>query len=148
MTSLIRQRNEENREIGEHEGYLIDRGWVLRVEAIKGSLVGDDLVRLVDGFRQLYEEAVNAKRFMPASPYYGTLSKDILEGMLRDISRYILGGYLVSLALTGGDEEIRRIEELLKEHWQVLDANKQTSVLTRLMLNALLRPRGRLSCEL
>jgi hypothetical protein len=139
---------EESREIGDYKNYLDNSNWALRAKAIRSSLVGDKLVRLVDEFRQLYEETVNAKRFMPASPYYGTLSKDILEGMLRDILRDILGGYLVSLALTGGDEEVKKIEELLKEHWQVLDANKQTSVLTRLTLNALLGHRVGLSGEL
>jgi len=37
---------------------------------------------------------------------------------------------------------------LLEEHWQVLDTNKQASVLTRLMLNALLSHRVELSSEL
>jgi len=139
---------EESREIGDYKNYLDNRNWALRAEAIRSSLVGDELVRLVDGFRQLYEEAVNAKRFMPASPYYGTLSKDILEGMLRDISGYILGGYLVSLALKGGDEEIRRIEELLREEWRGPERYLLTPILTRLTLNALLGSRGELSGEL
>jgi hypothetical protein len=47
----------------------------------------------------------------------------------------------------GGDEEIRRIEELLKEQWQVLKYMPRP-VLTRLTLNALLSPRGELSGEL
>jgi hypothetical protein len=51
----------------------------------------------------------------------------------------------VSLALTGNYE---KINELLEEHLWVLNADKQVSVLTRLMLNALLSPRGRLSGEL
>jgi len=45
----------------------------------------------------------------------------------------------VSLALTGDHETINK---LLEEHWWVLNANEQVSVLTRLMLNALLSPRG------
>jgi hypothetical protein len=57
----------------------------------------------------------------------------------------MLSGYLVSLALTGDHETINK---LLEEHLWVLNANKQVSVLTRLMLNALLSPRGRLSSEL
>jgi len=60
----------------------------------------------------------------------------------------ILGGYLVSLALTGGDEEIRRIEELLKEEWRGLKRYLRAPILTRLTLNALLSPRGELSGEL
>jgi len=51
----------------------------------------------------------------------------------------------VSLALTGDHETISK---LLEKHWWVLNANKQASVLTRLTLNALLRPRGGLSGEL
>jgi hypothetical protein len=51
----------------------------------------------------------------------------------------------VSLALTGDYETISK---LLEEHWQVLDANEQAPVLTRLMLNALLGPRVGLSGEL
>jgi hypothetical protein len=54
----------------------------------------------------------------------------------------------VSLALTGNNEEIRRIEELLEEHWWVLNADRRFSVLTRLILNALLGPRVGLSSEL
>jgi len=51
----------------------------------------------------------------------------------------------VSLALTGNYETINK---LLEEHLWVLNANKQVSVLTRLTLNALHSPRGRLSSEL
>jgi hypothetical protein len=40
------------------------------------------------------------------------------------------------------------INELLEEHLWVLNAYKEASVLTRLMPNALLSPRGRLSSEL
>jgi hypothetical protein len=45
-----------------------------------------------------------------------------------------------------GDD--KKINELLEEHWQVLNANEQVSVLTRLMLNALLGHRVGLSGEL
>jgi hypothetical protein len=145
---LFNEAAVESREIGDYVNYLDSRHWALRVEAIKGRLVGDDLVKLVNGFRQLYEEAVDAERLMPASPYNGTLSKRILRSILRDILRDILGGYLVSLALTGGDEEIRRIEELLKEQWQVLGFPVLRPTLTRLALNALLSPRVGLSGEL
>jgi hypothetical protein len=51
----------------------------------------------------------------------------------------------VSLALTGNYEMINEIPE---EHLWVLNADKEVSVLIRLMLNALLSPRGRLSGEL
>ena len=62
--------------------------------------------------------------------------------------RYILGGYLVSLALTGGDEGVKKIKELLKDYGWLLYADKKVSVPTRLMLKALLGPRGELSSEL
>jgi len=71
-----------------------------------------------------------------------------IEGMLRDISRYILGGYLVSLALTGDNKGIRRIEELLREEWRGPGGYSLAPILTRLTLNALLSPRGELSSEL
>jgi hypothetical protein len=120
---LFNEAAEERREIDVYD-YLDSRGWALRVEAIKGSLAGDDLVNLVDKLGQLYEEA---KKYMDEF-----LNTDIL------------GGYLVSLALTSDNEGIKRIEELLGEHWQVLN----DSILTRLTLNALLSPRGELSGEL
>ncbi|MFP3297343.1 MAG: hypothetical protein RXN78_07120, partial [Vulcanisaeta sp.] len=124
---------EERREIGDYESDLTARGWALCVEAIKGSLVGDGLTKLVDGFRQLYEEAFNKERFsMPTAEYLS-------------IASGTLGNYLVSLALTGDHETINK---LLEEHLWVLNADKQVSVLTRLMLNALLSPRGRLSGKL
>jgi KaiC/GvpD/RAD55 family RecA-like ATPase len=123
---LFNEAAEERREIDEY-GYLDNRGWALRVEAIKGSLAGDDLVNLVDKLGQLYEEA---KKYMD-------------ELLFTDI----LGGYLVSLALMGDDEGIRRIEELLREHWQVLN-HSGLDFMTRLTLNTLLSPRGELSSEL
>jgi len=129
VVRLFNEVAEEYREISEYENYLIDRGWALRVEAIKGSFVGEELV---DGFRRLYEETFNVKRFKPMAKYLSTAS-------------LILGSYLVSLALTGDYETISKLRE---EHWQVLDANEQASVLTRLMLNALLGPRVGLSGEL
>jgi tetratricopeptide (TPR) repeat protein len=129
---LFNEAAEEDREIGDYEDYLIDRGLALRIEAIKGSLVGDDLVRLVDGFRQLYEEAFNEEHFEPTAPYLSNAS-------------LILGGYLVSLALMGDD---KKINELLEEHWWVLNADEQASVLARLTLNALLGSRVELSGEL
>jgi len=132
---LFNETAEEYREIGDYESYLINRGWVLRVEAIKaikGSLVGDDLVKLVNGFRQLYEETFNEEHFTLTAEYLSFASGK-------------LGEYLVSLALINDVEEIRK---LLEERWWVLNADKEDSVLTRLMLNALLSPRGRLSSEL
>jgi len=101
----------------------------LRVEAIKGLLVGDDLVKK---FQQLYEETFNEEHFKPTAMYLSNASST-------------LGEYLVSLALTGDD---KKISKLLEEHWWVLNANEQASVLTRLTLNALLRPRVGLSGEL
>ena len=125
---LSNEAAEEYREIGDYENYLAARGLALRTEAIKGSLVGDELVKK---FQQLYEEAFNKERFKPTARYLSVAS-------------YRLDNYLVSLALTGDHETIN---ELLEEHWQVLNANEQASVLTMLALNALLRPRGGLSSE-
>jgi hypothetical protein len=130
---LFNEAAKERREIGDYENHLVASDLALRVEAIKGSLVSDGLSKLVDGFKQLYEEAFNEERFfMPTAGYLSTASTR-------------LGEYLVSLALMGDHETINK---LLEEHLWVLNANKQVSVLTRLMLNALLSPRGRLSIEL
>jgi hypothetical protein len=126
---LFNEVAEERREIGDYENYLVARGLALRVEAIKDSLVGE---KLVDGFRQLYEEAFNKEHFKPTAGYLS-------------IASVILGEYLVSLALMGDHETINK---LLEEHLWVLNAVRRVSVLTRLMLNALLSPRGRLSSEL
>jgi hypothetical protein len=130
---LFNEAAEERREIGDYEDYLVASSWALRVEAIKGSLVGDGLTKLVDGFRQLYEEAFNKERFsMPTAGYLSTASGT-------------LGEYLVSLALVSDHETMNK---LLEEHLWVLNAYGLVSVLTRLMLNVLLSPRGRLSSEL
>jgi hypothetical protein len=129
---LSNEAAKEYREIGSYENCLIAHGLVLRVEAIRGSLVGDELVKLVNGFRQLYEETFSKEHFEPTAPYLS-------------IALTTLGDYLVSLALTGDD---KKINELLEEHLWVLNANRRVSVLTRLMLNALLRPRVGLSSEL
>jgi len=129
---LFNEVAEEYREIGDYINYLIDRGLALRVEATKGPLVGDGLTKLVDGFRQLYEETFSKEHFMPTARYLSIASAR-------------LGEYLVSLALMGDHE---MINELLEEHLWVLNADRRASVLTRLMLNALLSPRGRLSGEL
>jgi hypothetical protein len=129
---LFNEVAEESREIGVYENYLIARGLALRVEAIKGSLVGDELVRLVNGFRQLYEEAFNEEHFMRTAKYLS-------------IASHVLGDYLVSLALTGNYETMSKLPE---EHLWVLYADEQASVLTRLMLNALLGHRVGLSGEL
>jgi tetratricopeptide (TPR) repeat protein len=121
---LFNEAAEERREIGDYENDLVARGLALRVEAIKGSLVGDELV---NGFRQLYEEAFNEEHFIPTARYLSIVSN-------------MLGGYLVSLALTGNYE---KINELLEKYRWVLNANKQASVLTRLVLNALLGSKDR-----
>jgi hypothetical protein len=131
---LFNEVAEERREIGDYENELVARSLALRVEAIKGSLAGKELV---DGFRQLFEKAFNEafsnERFpMPTARYLSTASATLSE-------------YLVSLALTGNYE---MINELLEEHLSVLNAVKRYSVLTRLTLNALLSPKGGLSSEL
>jgi hypothetical protein len=110
------------------EDYLINRSWALRVEAIKGSLSDDELVKLVNEFRQLFEDIF--KR--PTAEYPSIAPK-------------VLGEYLVSLALMGDHETIN---ELLKKRWRVLDNDEKVSVLTRLTLNALLRPGVKLDIEL
>jgi hypothetical protein len=126
---LFNEAAKESREIA-YENYLINSGWVLRAEAIKDPLAGN---KLINGFRQLYEEAFNKERFsMPTARYLSTAPGT-------------LGNYLVSLALTGDHETISK---LLEKHWRVLNADKQVSVLTRLMLNALLGHRVELSSEL
>jgi len=125
---LFNEVYKEFREIGDYENYLVARSWALRVEAIKGPLVGKELV---DGFRQLYEETFK-EPFKFTAPYLS-----IASSILRD--------YLVFLALINDVEGIRKLPE---KHWWVLNADKRVSVLTRLTLNALLSPRGGLSGEL
>jgi energy-coupling factor transporter ATP-binding protein EcfA2 len=129
---LFKEGAEEYREIGEYRNYLVDRSWASRAEAIEGSLVGN---KLVDEFRQSYEETFNEEHFEYTALYLSNAS-------------LTLGEYLVSLALTGGDGGVKKIKELLEEHLWVLNAYYEGSVLTRLTLNALLGPRGELSGEL
>jgi hypothetical protein len=134
---LFKGAAEKSREIGDYGRYLHYSNWALRAKAIRSKLAGDKLVELVDGFRQLYEQAKK--------------QPDILFLLLSDVNDIlddIFGGYLVSLALTGGDEEIRRIEELLREEWRGPRRHLLKPILTRLTLNALLSPRGELSGEL
>jgi KaiC/GvpD/RAD55 family RecA-like ATPase len=126
---LFNEAAEERREIGDYENDLINRSLALRVEAIKGSLVDE---KLVNEFRQLYEETFSKEHFKPMALYLSTASAT-------------LGEYLVSLALTGDHETINK---LLEEHFWVLNVNRRVSVLTRLTLNTLLGPRGGLSSEL
>jgi hypothetical protein len=104
----------------------------LRVEAIKSSSVGDELTKLVEGFRRLYEETFKEEHFKLTATYLSIASN-------------VLDEYLVSLALTGNYE---KINELLEEHLWVLNADMEVSVLTRLTLNALISSRGELSGEL
>jgi len=129
---LFNEVAEELREIGDYENYLVNRSWALRVEAIKGSSVGDGLTKLVGGFRRLYEETFHKEHFQLTARYLSTAS-------------HILGNYLVSLALMGDHETINK---LLEENLWVLNAYKEVSILTKLMLNALLSPRVGLSNEL
>jgi hypothetical protein len=117
------------REISDYEGYLIDRNWALRTEAIEGSLVGGKLVK---EFQQLYGETFNEEHFEPTASYLSIASP-------------ILGDYLVSLVMINN---VERIKELLEEHLWVLNADDKVSVLTRLMLNVMLGPRGELSSKL
>jgi hypothetical protein len=129
---LFNEAAEERREIGDYKNELVLRGWALRVEAIKGSLDGDRLTKLVDGFRRLYEKTFDVEHFKPTAEYLVIASATLSE-------------YLVSLALTGDHETINK---LLEKHLRVLNAVRRVSVLTRLMLNVLLGPKGKLSGEL
>ena len=108
---LFNEEAKERREIGDYKNYLSTWSWVLRVEAIKGSLVGKELV---NEFRRLYEETFSKEHFELTGRYLG-------------IASTWLGEYLVSLALAGDHETINK---LLEEHLWVLNANKQVSVLT------------------
>jgi KaiC/GvpD/RAD55 family RecA-like ATPase len=114
-----------------YEDYLINCSWALRVKAVESLLIGDELTKLVNEFRQLFEDTF--KR--PTAEYPSIAPK-------------VLGEYLVSLALMGGDKEVKEISELLKKHWRVLDNDEKVSVLTRLTLEALLSPKDGLSIEL
>jgi hypothetical protein len=134
---LFNEAARELREIGDYQKYPDYSDWALRAKAIRSKLAGDELVKLVDEFRQLYEEAKKQSDTL--------LLIDIdISDMLDDI----FGGYLVSLALKGGDEEIRRIEELLEEQGQGPEGYWRAPILTRLTLNALLGSRDELSDEL
>jgi hypothetical protein len=104
----------------------------LRAKAIRSKLADNELVELINGFGKLYEETFNKKPFELMAPYLSTAS-------------HILSNYIVSLVLTGDHETVNK---LLEEHWGVLNVHKDLSALTRLMLNALLSPRGGLSSEL
>ncbi|MFP3240697.1 MAG: hypothetical protein RXQ94_06140 [Caldivirga sp.] len=117
--------------------YLINRGWALRTEAIESSLIGNELVKLVNEHRQLFEKAEECSE-------YAARYRDIYL----NIASHRLSEYLVSLALMGGDKEVKEISELLRIHWQELNANERVSILIRLMLGALLNPKGGLGDEL
>jgi hypothetical protein len=120
------------REIGNYENYLVDRGWILRVKAIKNLLVSDELAKLANGFKQLYKKTFSKEHLKPTASYLSNASST-------------LGEYLVSLALMNN---IKKIDKLLKKHWNILNFNKEVSVLTRLTLNVLLNPKSELSSEL
>jgi len=126
---LFNELAEERREIGDYKNDLVDRSLALRVKAVEGSLVDDELIKK---FQQLYEETFNVEHFKLTAGYLSTASGT-------------LGEYLVSLALTGNYEMINK---LLKEQLLVLNAVNLVSVLTRLTLNALLSPKVKLSSEL
>jgi len=124
---LFNETARERREVGDYQNYLINCSWVLRVEAIRGLLFGDELTKLRNEFQQLYEETFSKEHFIPTAEYLSIASST-------------LGNYLVSLALINDVEEIR---ELLEEHLWVLNADYEFSVLTRLVLNALLGSKDR-----
>jgi tetratricopeptide (TPR) repeat protein len=53
--------------------YLINRGWALRTEAVESSLVGDELVKLVNKHRQSFEKAEECYEY--AARYRDNLSQ-------------------------------------------------------------------------
>ena len=108
------------------EHYIL-RSWMLRFSTIEDSL---DHHELIDGFKQLYE---------------GMFNKEIKPTSCLSAASCILSEYLISLALIN---DVERINELLEKHWELLSADKEVSVLTRLALNVLLRQRGELSSRL
>jgi hypothetical protein len=108
------------------EHYIL-RSWMLRFSAIEDSLNNHELI---DGFKRLYE---------------GMLNKEIKPTSCLSAASCILSEYLISLALIN---DVERINELLEKHWELLNADKEVSVLTRLALNVLLRQRGELNSGL
>ncbi|WP_052292151.1 hypothetical protein [Saccharolobus islandicus] len=116
---LFKEAVKDYKEIDELEDYLTNRNFVLRVGAIKGTLVGKSLA---GEYGKLFNEALSNLRL--TALYLGKTSA-------------ILGNYLVSLALTNDAE---KVVGLLESHRWILDADKKFSVTTRLMLRALLGP--------
>ncbi|PSO06325.1 hypothetical protein B9Q04_16635, partial [Candidatus Marsarchaeota G2 archaeon BE_D] len=114
---LYAEAAEENKEIGDFVDYLICSTWVLRLKFTEGSLSGNNLVK---EYERLFKEALD------------NLKPTALNSIA---TSDILAGYLVSLALTNNTG---RIADLSEKYRGELYANKEISVLTRLMLNVLL----------
>jgi hypothetical protein len=123
----------KNNDFKSYEYYLYNLNWALRAKAIKGSLVGG---KLVGEFKWLYKETSSVRRYKSGITPVGWAHH-------LSITSNILGGYLVSLALANDD---KAISELLRD--LPSDTDKGVLVPTKLTLNALLNPRGRLSGEL
>ena len=123
----------KNNDFKSYEYYLYNLNWALRAKAIKGSLVGG---KLVSEFKWLYKETSSVRRYKSGITPVGWAHH-------LSITSNILGGYLVSLALANDD---KAISELLRD--LPSDTDKGVLVPTKLTLNALLNPRGRLSGEL
>jgi hypothetical protein len=123
----------KNNDFKSYEYYLYNLNWALRAKAIKGSLVGG---KLVGEFKWLYKETSSVRRYKSGITPVGWAHH-------LSITSNILGGYLVSLALANDD---KAISELLRD--LPSDTDKGVLVPTKLTLNALLSPRGRLSGEL
>ena len=99
--------------------------------------------------RERAQELMSDKEFMSyIESRFAKADEETVKKVILDTASHVFGNCLVSLALTGGDERVEKIKGLLEKHWWVLNAYKRASVMTRLMLNALLRPRGELSSEL
>jgi hypothetical protein len=122
---FFRKNAEEAKNIEFFQDYLIARGMVLRVKAIKDLKSFNDPIKeqLVKEHEELFKEALNMNMILP-------LDKKLEV-------RTVLCNYLVSLALTDEHGEIRR---LFKEYYDLfLNADNPYSVLTRLILKVLLK---------
>jgi KaiC/GvpD/RAD55 family RecA-like ATPase len=99
----------------------------------------NEILGKLSKLRDEVQELMGDKEFMSyiESKYIKT-DEEAVKKVILDTASHVLGNCLVSLALTGGDERVEKIKELLEKHWWVLNANYEASVLARLMLNALL----------
>jgi hypothetical protein len=104
-----------------------------------GIDVVDKAIEVLGGLGRLrgrVQELMGDREFMGyVESRFVKADEEAVKEVILDTASHVLGNCLVSLALTGDYETISK---LLEEHWRVLNADKQASVLTRLVLNALL----------